>query len=344
MLSSTGVEPFCLFCRSLLTSDYDKRFHPIQPPGMTIATERPRERIASGLKFPEGPVAMPDGSVILVEIARGTLTRVRADGQTEVIADLGGGPNGAAIGPDGQCYVCNNGGFDWFEDNGVLIPGNAPADYQGGSIQRVDLATGNWETLYTECNGQPLKGPNDLVFDGDGGFWFTDTGKTYDRTCDRSGVYYASSDGSHIEEVFYPFQFCNGVALSADDSTLYFSETMSARIWRFPLAGPGKPAVTPAPFDATWLLHGAGGMTGFDSMAMDGAGNICQATLFRGGITVVPGDGGDAGFIALPDPFITNICFGGEDLTTAYVTAAACGELWRLDWPHPGLALHFLNR
>ena len=71
------------------------------------------QTIATDLQFPEGPIAMDDGSVILVEIARGTLSRVLPDGRVEVIADLGGGPNGAAIGPDGAVYVCNNGGFDW---------------------------------------------------------------------------------------------------------------------------------------------------------------------------------------------------------------------------------------
>ena len=53
--------------------------------------------IASGLRFPEGPVAMPDGSVILVEIAAGRVTRIRADGSTETVAETGGGPNGAAF-------------------------------------------------------------------------------------------------------------------------------------------------------------------------------------------------------------------------------------------------------
>ena len=69
--------------------------------------------IASGLRFPEGPIAMADGSVVLVEIARGTLSRVTPAGKVEVIAELGGGPNGAALGPDGKVYVCNNGGFNW---------------------------------------------------------------------------------------------------------------------------------------------------------------------------------------------------------------------------------------
>ena len=66
--------------------------------------------MARGLRFPEGPIAMPDGSVILVEIERQTLSRVHPDGAVSVLAGLGGGPNGAAIGPDGRCYVCNNGG------------------------------------------------------------------------------------------------------------------------------------------------------------------------------------------------------------------------------------------
>ena len=56
------------------------------------------EVVAEGLKFPEGPICMPDGSIVLVEIAAGRLSRVQADGSIDVIAELGGGPNGAAIG------------------------------------------------------------------------------------------------------------------------------------------------------------------------------------------------------------------------------------------------------
>jgi gluconolactonase len=63
--------------------------------------------MASGLGFLEGPVALPDGSVLVVEIAAGRLTRVLPTGELKVIAHVGGGPNGAAIGPDGHIYVCN---------------------------------------------------------------------------------------------------------------------------------------------------------------------------------------------------------------------------------------------
>src|SRR5262249_17327122 len=117
--------------------------------------------IASGLQFPEGPIAMPDGSVLLVEIKRGTLSRVTPNGKVTGGADTGGGPNGAAIGPDGAVYVCNNGGFEWHEMAGFTVPGNQPTSYTGGSIQRVDLSSGRVETLYTACEGHPLRGPND---------------------------------------------------------------------------------------------------------------------------------------------------------------------------------------
>ena len=67
--------------------------------------------ITTGLKYPEGPVAMDDGSVIVTELQGGSLVRVQPDGSKEVVAETGGGANGAAIGPDGMMYVCNNGGI-----------------------------------------------------------------------------------------------------------------------------------------------------------------------------------------------------------------------------------------
>src|ERR1700722_7269943 len=69
------------------------------------------EVLADGLAFPAVPVAMPDGSVVVVEVAAGKLTRVDADRKVSPVAALGGGPNGAALGPDGAFYVCNNGGM-----------------------------------------------------------------------------------------------------------------------------------------------------------------------------------------------------------------------------------------
>src|SRR4051812_23233931 len=126
--------------------------------GETMGEQPDLIELATGLQFPEGPIAMPDGSVLLVEIRRATLSRVPAGGGTaEVVAELGGGPNGAAIGPDGACYVVNNGGFLWSEINGVTVPfdvnthTNAPPDFTGGWVNRVDLVTGEHTVLYDKC-------------------------------------------------------------------------------------------------------------------------------------------------------------------------------------------------
>jgi gluconolactonase len=104
--------------------------------------------ITTGLRFPEGPVAMPDGSVLVVEIERRSLTRVLPDGRKEVVATPGGGPNGAAIGPDGKCYICNNGGFEFVQTEHGLRPVVQAWDYSGGRIERIDLQTGAVEVLY----------------------------------------------------------------------------------------------------------------------------------------------------------------------------------------------------
>src|SRR4051812_34869719 len=79
--------------------------------------------LATDLAFPEGPVVMPDGSVVLVEIRAQQLTRVWPDGRKEVVAKIPGGPNGAAMGPDGKCYICNNGGFCLVSPRRPLISG-----------------------------------------------------------------------------------------------------------------------------------------------------------------------------------------------------------------------------
>ena len=181
---------------------------------MTAITE-----IAGGLEFPEGPIAMADGSVLIVEVFGPRLTRVRPDGVTETIAEIPGGPNGAAIGPGGLVYVANNGGrYTKHVVGGLTVPGPAtPERYIGGRIQTVDPATGAVTDLYTQCAGNPLIAPNDLVFDAHGGFYFTDHGNAAGpRTAHLTGIHYARADGSAISEVVFPVPEPNGIGLSPD--------------------------------------------------------------------------------------------------------------------------------
>lgn len=300
-------------------------------------------QITDGLIFPEGPIAMPDGSVLVVEIKGGRLIRVLPDGEKQVIAELGGGPNGAAIGPDGKCYICNNGGFNWLtaDDGYMRVVGRADA-YTGGSIQRVDLDTGAVETLYTHCDGESLKGPNDIIFDGQGGFWFSDLGKQYGRLMDRGAVFYARADGSLITEAAFPVMTPNGLGLSPDNKLLYVSETETSRLWSYAVIAPGELAKEPFPSpNGGKLVGGPGGFQRFDSLAVEACGNICVATLVNGGITVFSPRGEIIEFYEAPEGYCTNICFGGSDLQTAYITLSGYGTLIAVDWPRPGLPLAY---
>jgi gluconolactonase len=296
--------------------------------------------IAKGLGFPEGPVALPDGSVLVVEIATGRLTRVLPGGEQMLTAQVGGGPNGAAIGPDGHCYVCNNGGFSWRTDDGFTRPTGEAADYTGGCIQRVELATGKIQTLYTHCDGVMLHGPNDIVFDAHGGFWFTDYGKKFVDRLMWGAVYYARTDGSLIRRAAFPFMTPNGVGLSPDGRTLYVSETETSRLWSYPVVGPGQLRLQPFPSpNGGSLVHGLPGYQRFDSLAVEECGNICVATLVHGGISVFSPGGELIEFHEAPEGYCTNICFGGADMRTAYITLSGYGHLFEARWPRPGLRL-----
>ena len=298
--------------------------------------------IASGLRFPEGPIAMPDGSVIVVEIERGTLSRVLKDGRIEVIAELGGGPNGAAMGPDGWIYVCNNGGFTWHESKeGLLRPSTQAADYETGRIDRVNPDTGEWEVLYTACDGRNLFGPNDIVFDRQGGFYFMDLGKRRDTEMDLGGLYYATTDGNSITRIADGLTTPNGCSLSPDEKTFYFAETTPCRLWAMDIEAPGK--VSTPPGMPGRLVCNPGGYQLFDSMAVDVEGNVCVGTLINGCVTSAAPDGSSFEQFPFDDMLVTNICFGGPGLQTAYVTLSTTGRLVAAEWPRPGHPLNFLN-
>lgn len=295
--------------------------------------------LTTGLRFPEGPVALPGGDLLVVELA-GRLTHVSPDGAHHVVAELGGSPNGAAIGPDGAVYVCNSGGYPLTElPDGRLLPVGPGGvtqddDYIGGRIQRVDLATGEWADLYTACDGIGLRGPNDLVFDADGGFWFTDHGKRRARDEDLGGLYYALPDGSSIREVEHGLHAPNGVGLSPDGSRLYVAETHVGRLWAWEITGAGE-------VGAKTLVCGVPGYRLFDSLAVEAGGNVCVASIGEGGITVVTPEG-DHELVAVDDErIVTNICFGGDDLRTAYVTSSGFGVLYATTWSRPGARLSF---
>jgi gluconolactonase len=292
--------------------------------------------VATGLSFPEGPVWLPDGSVLVVEVRPGNLTRVRADGTVEVVAHLGGGPNGAALGPDGAVYVANNGGlnFDATPERGLAVGHDTtPPGFAGGWIDRVDLITGDHQVLYRECGEYRFRGPNDLVFDATGGFWFTDFGKQRAFDLDRGGLFYARADGTGVVQAPVFLLGPNGVGLSPDGSRIYVAETHTGRLLAWDLEAPG--VVKGRRPDILVATKG-----GFDSLAVEADGTIVVAAL-RKGLCVVSPDGERCEYVDMPDTMTTNLAFGGDDLRTAYVTLSASGALVSTRWPRPGLRLAY---
>jgi gluconolactonase len=297
--------------------------------------------ITSGLQFPEGPVAMPDGSVIVVELMGGCVTRVQPDGSKTQVAAPGGSPNGAAIGPDGALYVCNSGGWSFRDMLGMKIPDTElPAHHSGGRIERIDIDTGKVDVLYTECDGHALIGPNDIVFDAQGGMWFTDHARREGRVQHLGAIYYAQPDGSAIREVVFPSDSPNGIGLSPDGSRLYGAETHTGRVFAWNVTAPGEVEQN-AMGAAGGLLCGLPGMQLFDSLGIDDDGNVVVATLVTGALTVISPAGEVLDQVLTGDPMTTNVCWGGAELRTAYVTCSGTGRLISLPWPRPGLKLNF---
>ncbi len=298
------------------------------------------ELVCEGLEFPEGPIAMADGSVILTEIKGQRLTRVTPDGTKSTVVETGGGPNGAAIGPDGAIYITNNGGsFEWLDMQGLCIPGPTPASHTGGYIQRFDLKTGQLSTVYDSCDGRRLVGPNDIVFDKAGGMWFSDHGCGTPEGRKFGGIYYAKTDGSFISRQRDHLISPNGIGLSPAEDVVYLADTQLGRLWAFDVESPGVLAPPPG-FAPGRVVCNLPGYQLLDSLAVAAGGKVCVATIINGGVTAFDPDGSTE-HVPIPDLVTTNICFGGADMMTAWITASSTGKLYRTRWARPGLRLNF---
>lgn len=309
---------------------------------MTVTVDSPDLRIVTdGLRFPEGPVCLPDGSIALVEIESRRITRVTEKGEKSTIATVTGAPNGLAAGPKGLLYLCNNGGFSWHEEPGLLRPMGQSPDYSGGRIETIDPATGAVSTLYRAVDGRPLRGPNDLMFDGKGGFWFSDLGKVRARDRDHGGVYWGAEDGSKVVEAAFPiFGGANGVGISPDGRTVYAAETETGRLWAWDVEAPGVLKKEPWPSsNGGRMICQFPGYRRLDSLAIAASGNIIVATLVSGEITTVSPAGEILRVVKMPERMPTNICFGGPDMRTAYITLSTSGKLAAMTWDEPGFRL-----
>jgi gluconolactonase len=285
--------------------------------------------VAEGLKFPEAPLVMKDGSVLFVQIEARQVSRLKPDGTVALVAQLDGGPNGLAIGPDKALYIANDGGrFSFNKRGGLNYPGAIPADFVGGMIQRLDLRTGKIRTLYDACDGKKLIAPDDLVFDRHGGMWVSDYGKTKGD----AGIYYARADGQGIRLAKGGMNAPNGIGLSPDGKQLHVSE--GRQLWTFDIVSPGMLGPSTSYPDAAHATLRERSVA--DSLKVLADGKVAVCTLIAGGISIFDAKGGTE-FVQFDDPMTTNLAFGGADMRDAWVTLSAQGKIAKVRWPYAGL-------
>lgn len=276
--------------------------------------------LATGLRFPEGPAVSPDGHLYVVELGGGSISRIRSDGGPEVFAKPGGGPNGAQFGPDGRLFVANCGGFRGAE------PGRIETIAPDGSV----------EVLLSEVDGEPLHRPNDLGFDSEGNFYFTDPvwpGRDQTATDAPPGHVVFCNAAGEAHRIHTGFAFPNGLAVTPDGDRLVVCETGTGKLHAFDIRSPGE--VGPP---RVFCDLGPSGQP--DGFAFDAEGCLLACGHGTGRIHVFAPEGGDAiEYIDFDDPGVTNVCFGGREHDTLFVTESGLGRVVTRRWKRPGFVL-----
>jgi gluconolactonase len=277
--------------------------------------------LASGLGFPEGPVVMGDGRIVLCDGNTGDLLAYR-DGDVSGYARTGGSPWGAVLGTDGAIYVTQGGN----------VPGSGDTSAVSG-IQRA-RPDGSVELLFSEVDGHTLYGPNDLAFGPDGRLYFTESGSEQDFRFDvRSPgrLFAVGADGAGEMLLQLPGVYPNGIAFDSG-RRLYWTESAMHRVCR--LSNLGEPE--------TFCQLSDGHVP--DGMAFAADGRLFVATTISGGVTVVSPEGSVLSEITLGE-HATNCIFDGSVL---YVTATQVpdieasqrtGSFWRVQTDTTGLPL-----
>jgi gluconolactonase len=277
------------------------------------------EVVCDGIRFGEGPVWCPDGTLVVTSVADGALYRVvPGAGRAERFAETGGGANGAALAADGALLVTQNGGID-FTAFGLFAE---PPPYRPMK-PGLQHATADGDVTYLADDG--FLAPNDLAIGRDGAVYFTDPPHHPPPPEPVGRVMRMECDGT-ISEFAAGFHYCNGIAFERDGTLVVVERAGLQRVHE----------------DGTrdWLIE-ALGTGGGDGFCVDVDGRFYVASTVEHGVRIVDSDGTIVDFLPIDGVGLTtNCCFGGDDLRTLFVTDALPGRVVAFEhMPTPGLAL-----
>ena len=268
----------------------------------------PINALATVLRFPEGPVFLPDGALWCVEAKGGGLVRLKDGVVTRV--PTGGAPNGLAVDGQARIWIC---------------------DSEQCSIRRLDPSTNITTTIADQVAGQPLNKPNDLAFDAAGNVIFTCPGNSRQEP---TGYVCCLTPAGAISVVARGMFFPNGLAFVDEGRTLIVAETYRQRLWK-------------GTWDARerrWLeahvwAEGVVGAPGPDGMAIGADGRLYVAVYGSSQVKVFDAAGRQVTAYDLPGKNPTNCAFDPAGSLGLVVTEAEQGILWSLPQLGPGLSL-----
>jgi gluconolactonase len=258
--------------------------------------------------FLEGPSFDRQGNLWFVDIPFGRIFRIDPKGNWDLVTQYDGWPNGLKFHRDGSAYIC---------------------DYKKGLL-RLDTVTGKIETILETAYSEGFKGLNDLHFASNGDLYFTDQGQT--GIADPTGrVFRLRADGG-LDRLVSNIPSPNGVTLSTTEKHCYVAVTRAQQVWRLPLMADGSISKTGV------AIQLSGGAAGPDGIEMDGDNGLLVCHLgvgiWRFDANMLP-----THLIYSENPHhhhLANLCFGGPDLKTVYITESLSGDILVAQLPVAG--------
>lgn len=251
------------------------------------------EKLSGDFKFTEGPAADVEGNVYFTDQPNDRIMRWGVDGKLSTFMQPSGRSNGLCFDRDGQLLAC--------------------AD-EKNELWSIDPKTRHVTVLVKEFRGQLLNGPNDLWVHPDGSIYFTDP--LYKREYWKRGpmeqdgqhVYRISHDRKALTRVINDLKQPNGIIGTPDGRTLYVADIGDRKTYAYSIGQGGKPA------DRRLLCE-----MGSDGLTIDSTGNVY---LTGKGVSVFDKTGKKIEQIDVPEGWTANVCFGGADGRTLFITAS----------------------